>query len=191
MTIGEDNGDRAQPATATASPLVSDGQATLDLRTRPTRESLGMLPGENGHFEDRPEGSDGIRTTVLLPGGQSVELLAFSLGSESLGSPLSPPPDSKTAPPSSTVVNVNYPSVSAAAEQLYAYREALGLDETGLASVAGPDPGGGGAAGGGSGFGVIQGLREGFLHIEVELRPGTESNPVTANYLFRYSDQAS
>ncbi|NHC14182.1 hypothetical protein [Motilibacter deserti] len=164
--------------------LVEDGKVTLDLRARPTREALGLVTGDNGHFEDRATGSDGIEVTVLLPTG-SVRLRAFGFGSESLGHPQEPVVDSFTAPPSSSVVNTNYPSLQAAAEQLYASRDVLGLDEQDLATLAGPGP-----EGGGSGVGVIEGLRAGWLEVDVELRGGTTGGP-NVNYLFRYYDSRS
>ena len=170
--------DVGSSATDEVEPLVKDDQVVLDLQTRPDRARLGLPEGDQGSGYSA-EGDEGIDVTVLLPGGERANITAYRLAVTAVGGP--------TAPPSDVIVNAKYDSVEDLAQVLWTQREALGLEEESLTAFVGPQPGSPEADAGsrGSGMGVVRGLQEDFLTIDIDVRPGAEA-PVTANFGFYF-----
>jgi hypothetical protein len=180
VSFGNDSTPSASPSGASVAPLVQDEKATIDLRSKPTREGLGFKPGSTAAFYDRSIGSDGIRVQLLLPGGKSTEVLAFSISSVSIGNPLHPPADPKTAPPSETVLNARYASPEAAKTALEQQADALGLNREQLTQrTEGTQPGV--IAGT-----VIDGTSQDWLNIQAEIRTSEDAGQVVVNYLLSY-----
>lgn len=174
-----DSSDTPSPG-ASVRPFVQDGRATLDLRTKPTRESLGFQPGKSGAAYDRERGSEGIRVTVTMPSGASTELLAFGLASEALPRYSVPGSDLRNPAPSRTVVNTRQPSAQAAQDALLASADALALDREQLRlQTMSARPG---VISGG----IVDGLRQDWLSVEVEIRTDEDPGEVVVNYLFSY-----
>jgi hypothetical protein len=167
--------------TASVAPLVRDDRAILDLRSKPTRESLGFRPGSTGAAYDRERGSAGITVHVELPTGASTDLLAYGLASEAMPMRSVPGSDLRNPAPTATIVNVRYPSPEAAQEALLRQADALGLERDRIGVTAG------GARPGVLATGVIYGLRQDWLDIEVEIRTDQDAGEVLANYEFNYN----
>jgi hypothetical protein len=175
-------GDGSEDAAggARVPPLVQDGRATIDLRTKPTRESLGFRQGSTSAFYDREIGSDGIRVTLLLPGGKSAEVVAYSISSVAMPDPLNPnpPADRTNLPPSQTILNARFPSPEAAKAALDQQADALGLDREQL-SQAGAQPGVIGGT-------VLDGIRQDWLNVQADVRTDDNAGEVLVNYLVSY-----
>ena len=179
-------GTASSPAASNArTRFVHDQQATLDLRTRPTRDSVGLLPGQDSTFFSPSHGSPGITTTVLLPTGDRLDLLAYLIASESFAIY-----DNSTEPgvrrqPNSTTVNIHFDSPAQARQTLQAQKQLLGLDQTDIDIALGDVPDATLAGLPASAGYVLRGMRRGFLSIEVELRSGTSGN-LSGIYTFSY-----
>lgn len=184
VTFGGDSEDSRGGASSgePVTPLVRNEKATIDLRTKPTRESLGFRPGSAGAFYDRKRGSDGIRVTMLLPDGKSVEILAFSISSVSETDPLHPAPKGQLrTPPYRTIINARHPSSEAAKATLTEQADALGLDRERLAETE--------ARPGVIAGTVLDGLRRDWLNVEAEIRTDEDLGEVIVNYLLSYDAQ--
>lgn len=173
MTV--DSGDPAPEP----SRLIHDGKATLDLRTRPTRESMRIPDGMTGNVEQSPRDKD-VDVTVLLPTGDEVHIPAYAIANET-------GVIDGTGQPDRTVVNVHYATDADFAKAIYAQADALGLrDEDLLEYVGSPPRPDGSQEQSGVAAGVLDGLYEGFLYIEVDLQGRVSRGGVAVNYLFNY-----
>ena len=156
--------------TAAAS-LVRDGTATLDLRTRPTREVLGLPGGRRSvahESDDEP-----IEVTVLLPDGRSTRIQAYALSVDTVRG--------GDAPPSGVVVNARFASLGALSTRLWEQRDVLRLEEAPLVQTVGEA-----GTGSGSGEGVVPGLQEDFLTLDVDVRPSPSGTESSASYSFSF-----
>ncbi|WP_121194178.1 hypothetical protein [Motilibacter peucedani] len=165
-------------STADKDPLVKDDKVTLDLTQRPTRASLHLRDGEQGSSAAAADSSKGIDVTVLLPGGGSTRITAYRLAILAAGGP--------KAEPSELVVNAKFHSREELGKALWAQQSVLRLDQDALTRTAGPEPGSTDGAGPGSGLGVVQGLQQDFLTLDVDVRDGAESGTILANYDFAF-----
>jgi hypothetical protein len=162
--------------------LVRDNAATIDLRSKPTRDSLGFRPGSTLAAADRDVGSDGIRVHVVMPTGKAVDLLAYGVASEARRG-LDPKGDRTNPAPTQTIVNTRYATPEAAQDALLQQADALGLSPDDVGRSAG------GARPGVLANGVIQGLRQDWLLVEVEIRTQETPSEVQVNYQFEYNAQ--
>ncbi len=123
-----DTGSEGGHAVTTTDKASQDGDelVVLDLRSRPSREVLGIEPGDTASIHEQSVGSLGIPTRVLLPDDPEVVLTAFTVRSDTLGAGDQALADPATAPPSRTVVDVHYPSVAQARQEVSGERPGAG-----------------------------------------------------------------
>lgn len=152
------------PSAPAFRPLVTGGAAVIDLRTRPTRQSLGMPAGKIVSGYGRRSADELVNVTLLLSRDRRVELPAYGIAVESGGDPTKPAADPTTAPPTSTVINCRFTSRAAELAVLDQLVTAFAINPDDVA-LAGAGPGSQAVP-----HGNLVGRREGFLLTDVDLR---------------------
>ncbi|WP_121194177.1 hypothetical protein [Motilibacter peucedani] len=166
-------------STADKDPLVKDDKTTLDLRQTPTRATLHIPEGAGGSGFAAKDDKKGIDVTVLLPGGASTHITAYRVATSTQTSD----PES---PPSVVYVNVKYPSVEKLSEALWDQQGVLRLSTDDLTRTVGPKPGSTDSAAPATALGVVKGLHEGVLILDVDVREGAEAGSASATYSFSF-----